>query len=250
MLRLKCAAQTYAWGRPAAESEVIERRKKKRTIRSSSNAFFLLLRPKDEGRHGMRPGRIGPLFRRALRLPFSREQRESSFEGFCFLRIGAKRARGRLPAASLNNVEQQEIRDSACRQDSTSFSFQTKKKLFFKVASLAAAGGTAIDPSAPYAELWMGTHPSGPSEIIDESSSSGAEGAGEGSSSSCSKLLQSFLDDHAPAAVGAASAARFGAATLPFLFKVLSVRTALSIQSHPDKKLAERLHAEKPEVSW
>ena len=23
MLRLKCAAQTYAWGRPAAESEVI-----------------------------------------------------------------------------------------------------------------------------------------------------------------------------------------------------------------------------------
>jgi mannose-6-phosphate isomerase len=106
-----------------------------------------------------------------------------------------------------------------------------------QVASLAAAGGTAIDPSAPYAELWMGTHPSGPSEIINE------EKEGEDSS-----LLQSFLDENAPAAVGAPSAERFGATTLPFLFKVLSVQTALSIQSHPDKKLAERLHAEKPEV--
>jgi mannose-6-phosphate isomerase len=28
---------------------------------------------------------------------------------------------------------------------------------------------------------------------------------------------------------------------LPFLFKVLSIGTALSIQAHPDKKLAERL---------
>ena len=83
----------------------------------------------------------------------------------------------------------------------------------------------------------MGTHPSGPSEVIaDDGESSG------------NRSLQSFLDEHGAAAVGAASAARFGARALPFLFKVLSVRTALSIQSHPDKKLAERLHAEKPEV--
>lgn len=33
------------------------------------------------------------------------------------------------------------------------------------------------------------------------------------------------------------------------LLQVLSVQTALSIQSHPDKKLAERLHAENPAVS-
>jgi len=85
----------------------------------------------------------------------------------------------------------------------------------------------------------MGTHPSGPSEIITE--------GGEGSEK---KLLQSFLDENAPTAVGAASAERFGSATLPFLFKVLSVQTALSIQSHPDKKLAERLHKEKPEVGF
>ncbi len=34
-----------------------------------------------------------------------------------------------------------------------------------------------------------------------------------------------------------------------YLLQVLSVQTALSIQSHPDKKLAERLHAENPAVS-
>src|SRR5271170_554710 len=33
---------------------------------------------------------------------------------------------------------------------------------------------------------------------------------------------------------------------LPFLFKVLSIAKALSIQAHPNKKLAEKLHAKDP----
>ena len=33
---------------------------------------------------------------------------------------------------------------------------------------------------------------------------------------------------------------------LPFLFKVLSISKALSIQAHPNKKLAEQLHAKDP----
>ena len=33
---------------------------------------------------------------------------------------------------------------------------------------------------------------------------------------------------------------------LPFLFKVLSIRKALSIQAHPNKKLAEELHEKDP----
>jgi mannose-6-phosphate isomerase len=33
---------------------------------------------------------------------------------------------------------------------------------------------------------------------------------------------------------------------LPFLLKVLSIRKALSIQAHPDKKLAEQLHVKDP----
>jgi len=36
--------------------------------------------------------------------------------------------------------------------------------------------------------------------------------------------------------------------SLPFLFKVLSIGTALSVQAHPDKKLAERLHKERGDV--
>jgi mannose-6-phosphate isomerase len=33
---------------------------------------------------------------------------------------------------------------------------------------------------------------------------------------------------------------------LPFLFKVLSINKALSIQAHPNKKLAEKLHSQDP----
>lgn len=33
---------------------------------------------------------------------------------------------------------------------------------------------------------------------------------------------------------------------LPFLFKVLSIRKALSIQAHPDKELAQKLHRRDP----
>lgn len=33
---------------------------------------------------------------------------------------------------------------------------------------------------------------------------------------------------------------------LPFLFKVLSIKKALSIQAHPNKKLAEELHKRDP----
>ena len=35
--------------------------------------------------------------------------------------------------------------------------------------------------------------------------------------------------------------------SLAYLFKVLSVRTALSIQAHPNKELAQKLHAEFPD---
>jgi mannose-6-phosphate isomerase len=35
---------------------------------------------------------------------------------------------------------------------------------------------------------------------------------------------------------------------LPFLFKVLSIGTALSIQAHPSKDLARKLFKERPDV--
>jgi len=90
--------------------------------------------------------------------------------------------------------------------------------------------GVPADPAKPYAELWMGTHPSGPSVVR-------ATGAG---------LRETIATDPA-AHLGAVTLARFGD-DLPFLTKVLSVAKALSIQAHPDKALAAQLHAERPEV--
>ncbi|BEJ10771.1 hypothetical protein CspHIS471_0101930 [Cutaneotrichosporon sp. HIS471] len=83
----------------------------------------------------------------------------------------------------------------------------------------------------PYAELWMGTHPSNPSRTA-------------------TGLLSEYLAAH-PNLIGSKVAHKFpdtrdGA--LPFLFKVLSIGTALSIQAHPDKTLASQLHKERPDI--
>ncbi|TKR71680.1 hypothetical protein L596_019237 [Steinernema carpocapsae] len=77
-----------------------------------------------------------------------------------------------------------------------------------------------IDGSKPYAELWMGVHPNGPSKIRE---------SGE--------PLQGFLQKN-PEALGTHEEG-----TLQFLFKVLSVNKALSVQSHPTKDQAKGLHA-------
>ncbi|KAG2437253.1 hypothetical protein HXX76_005916 [Chlamydomonas incerta] len=98
-----------------------------------------------------------------------------------------------------------------------------------EVAKLARANGNDVDESKPFAELWMGAHPNCPSKV-----------AATGES------LASVLAAHPAALLGARVAEHFG--QLPYLFKVLSVNKALSIQSHPDKKLAERLHAEHPKM--
>ncbi len=80
------------------------------------------------------------------------------------------------------------------------------------VAQLASKS-SSIDSSQPYAEYWMGTHPKGESYLLDENQSS----------------LKSYLNRD-----------------LPFLFKVLSVQTALSIQAHPNKEHAKILHQLNP----
>ncbi|MGE6224128.1 mannose-6-phosphate isomerase, class I [Aeromonas media] len=74
----------------------------------------------------------------------------------------------------------------------------------------------------PQAELWMGAHPNGCSEVT--------------LAGNVQRL--STLIERAPAAVlGDATVARFG--SLPFLFKVLCAEKALSIQVHPSKAQAE-----------
>mmetsp|Transcript_38521 Transcript_38521/g.46546 ORF Transcript_38521/g.46546 Transcript_38521/m.46546 type:complete len:422 (+) Transcript_38521:123-1388(+) len=99
------------------------------------------------------------------------------------------------------------------------------------VAKLHNLGsGNPVDEAKPYAELWCGTHPSGPSTLADGGDM---------------KLKDWIVSN--PEAIGKVVHDRWGA-ELPYLFKVLSVATALSIQAHPHKALAEQLHAERPNV--
>ncbi|XP_077297025.1 mannose phosphate isomerase [Arctopsyche grandis] len=100
-----------------------------------------------------------------------------------------------------------------------------------EVARLAAicSKSITVDESKPYAELWMGTHVNGPSFVVD-------------TDESLSVWLQRNMDS-----LGSDVRKEFGD-QLPFLFKVLSVRKALSIQAHPNKKHAEELHISRPDL--
>ena len=69
----------------------------------------------------------------------------------------------------------------------------------------------------------MGTHPSNPSKDV-----------------STKRTLLDLIQDN-QALLSQEVGERFGP-KLPFLFKVLSIGKALSIQAHPNKKLAEQLH--------
>ncbi|KAH9479108.1 Mannose-6-phosphate isomerase [Psilocybe cubensis] len=104
-----------------------------------------------------------------------------------------------------------------------------------KVAQFASASqipGFAIDEGSPYAELWMGTHPKSPSHVR-----------------SSNQVLSEYLEQHSEL-IGTPIIEKFDAANgnLPFLFKVLSIAKALSIQTHPDKKTAEQLHVQFPDI--
>ncbi|GAA51973.1 mannose-6-phosphate isomerase [Clonorchis sinensis] len=101
-----------------------------------------------------------------------------------------------------------------------------------EVMQLAVSGRhtAGIDPSSPFAELWMGTHPSGPSVLREEQET----------------YLSKYISEY-PECLGSASREAFGM-SLPFLFKVLSIRKALSIQAHPTKEHAQLLHRQRPDL--
>lgn len=68
-------------------------------------------------------------------------------------------------------------------------------------------------------QLWMGAHPKGDAQILDNRVAPATLGQWISSFPGClgSKVKDTFQG------------------RLPFLFKVLSVNTALSIQAHPDR---------------
>ena len=90
--------------------------------------------------------------------------------------------------------------------------------------------GIPAEKDRPYAELWIGAHPTAPSEILLN-----------GQPVPLDKAIES-----APREIlGEDVARRFGG-KLPFLLKVLSAGAPLSIQTHPNKEQAHRLHAKDP----
>lgn len=111
----------------------------------------------------------------------------------------------------------------------------------------------AIEPDKPYAELWMGTHESGPSFIVMDShidGGSAANGAVNGvqddiaetsredkgcncDDEACSKSLMLLKDwlSRNPSAMGDKVLQRWGA-DLPFLFKVNNFCTCAYVSAH------------------
>ena len=91
--------------------------------------------------------------------------------------------------------------------------------------------GITPEPGTPYAELWMGSHPKAPSSLLmDDTQMS----------------LREAIAKHPAFFLGERVAKQFDG-KLPFLFKVLSAAESLSIQVHPTKAQAARLHAQDPE---
>lgn len=88
--------------------------------------------------------------------------------------------------------------------------------------SIESLFGIANPEGNPQAEIWMGAHPNGCSQI---------DVAGNES------RLADFIDGDKVAILGEATEKQFG--ELPYLFKVLAAEKALSIQVHPSKAQAE-----------
>lgn len=95
-----------------------------------------------------------------------------------------------------------------------------------------AWGGTAYIPhwlgienkeNKPFAEYWMGAHPSASSALI-------VDGKEEN--------LYNLIQQDANSIIGEKTATAFG--ELPYLFKILDVKDMLSIQVHPSKESAEK----------
>jgi len=87
--------------------------------------------------------------------------------------------------------------------------------------------GVKPEKDRPYAELWMGAHPTASSEVVFD-----------GETFSLDRLIA-----HHPLEILGERISKTFSGKLPFLFKVLSAGETLSIQAHPNKIQAELLHA-------
>ncbi|KAI6186549.1 Mannose-6-phosphate isomerase domain containing protein [Aphelenchoides besseyi] len=109
-----------------------------------------------------------------------------------------------------------------------------KRGVTSEVARLFAAGHKKfrIGPKTPYAELWMGTHPDGPARVQDTAERLSSLIA---RSDSSSYLLNNN-----------GKSADVDEVHLAFIMKIMSIDHTLSLQVHPTKEQAARLHKSDP----
>ena len=99
-----------------------------------------------------------------------------------------------------------------------------------------------------FAEIWMGTHPKAPSSaVISENIQQWLTPAFYEANKGKTVSLTSVIDANRETFLSKSDIFLTEDITtghLPYLFKVLWLETPLSIQAHPDKTLAEKLHAD------
>jgi len=98
-------------------------------------------------------------------------------------------------------------------------------------AFIAHLLGLTPQGDQPFAELWMGVHPLAPSIVLDPQKGK--------------TLLSDWIAEQAVNRLGPTACQKFPTG-LPYLFKVLSADTALSLQAHPNRAQAQVLHNQDP----
>ena len=138
-----------------------------------------------------------------------------------------------------------------CKSQNYAWGRLGNESIVCKIHQAHAAEEAKYDET-PFAEYWMGDHVNGPSSfmVTQEACQWMGEdnfvGQKMGTELKIGDLCQSNPDKF----LGPGYQERYPHAktNLAFLFKVLSVRTALSIQAHPNRAKAEQLHVQRPDV--
>ena len=107
---------------------------------------------------------------------------------------------------------------------------EVASKSIVNSSSGASNNSAKHDSKSPLAELWFGSHPSGLATLTVDNQK---------------VKLDNFLARN-PEMVGLLDHYHKFDKKLPYLFKILSVAQPLSLQAHPDKKLAQILHKKDP----
>ena len=100
-------------------------------------------------------------------------------------------------------------------------------------------------------QIWMGTHPNGPSTLYDAPDTSLHSLITSNPSVHLPPSSRAQTESKVPVpATNSESPAGGGGGThLPFLFKILSIQKALPLQAHPDKDLGAHMREQHPDLA-